>query len=165
MPPQFGTRFTTLCLHNLCLGYRTRASGSTTVTTSGDADVSRVAIVDTSGNINDIVAASVILAAAFISVSVCAMAAMLATSGIRRAVLSFRALRDARTARRFAAIAKVSPAVVGRGEDGRCVICLEEMRRGCVIRKLTCLHAFHAACVDGWVVGGGECCPICKRGF
>uniref|UniRef100_A0A0E0H527 RING-type domain-containing protein n=1 Tax=Oryza nivara TaxID=4536 RepID=A0A0E0H527_ORYNI len=50
-----------------------------------------------------------------------------------------------------------------------CTICLAELEAGgggggCqrqVVELSSCSHAFHAACIDGWVVEAGTC-PLCR---
>ncbi|KAM7501872.1 hypothetical protein LguiB_000776 [Lonicera macranthoides] len=42
-----------------------------------------------------------------------------------------------------------------------CSICLEQAKRGELIRSLPCLHQFHANCIDPWLRQQGTC-PVCK---
>ncbi|KXS12851.1 hypothetical protein M427DRAFT_34471 [Gonapodya prolifera JEL478] len=44
-----------------------------------------------------------------------------------------------------------------------CSICLDALSSpGCVIRSLPCGHAFHAVCVDAWLVEWRGVCPLCR---
>ena len=45
-----------------------------------------------------------------------------------------------------------------------CAICLCEMEVGDKVRKLGCMHQFHAKCVDKWLLKFNSVCPICKMG-
>jgi hypothetical protein len=45
----------------------------------------------------------------------------------------------------------------GRG----CDVCLAALRGGDECRRLPCLHAFHVACIDGWLARS-RLCPVCK---
>jgi hypothetical protein len=48
------------------------------------------------------------------------------------------------------------------GAPGRaCAVCLAALRGGDECRRLPCLHAFHAGCVDGWLARS-RLCPVCK---
>jgi hypothetical protein len=46
-----------------------------------------------------------------------------------------------------------------RSED--CVICMTEFRAGDELRCLPCLHKYHSACVDPWLLLRVVRCPIC----
>jgi hypothetical protein len=49
-----------------------------------------------------------------------------------------------------------------RGGAARaCAVCLAALRGGDECRRLPCLHAFHVACVDGWLARS-RLCPVCK---
>eukprot|EP00656_Telonema_subtile_P041851 TRINITY_DN4716_c0_g1_i4.p2 TRINITY_DN4716_c0_g1~~TRINITY_DN4716_c0_g1_i4.p2 ORF type:complete len:186 (+),score=55.03 TRINITY_DN4716_c0_g1_i4:665-1222(+) len=55
------------------------------------------------------------------------------------------------------------PQRIGEGnEDKDCVICLEELAAGDVIRILPCNHEYHAECVDRWLQTQQRQCPMCK---
>lgn len=41
-----------------------------------------------------------------------------------------------------------------------CVICLAPHCPGDVLRKLHCLHTFHASCFEPWIWKGGRSCPM-----
>ncbi|XP_021835443.1 E3 ubiquitin-protein ligase SDIR1 isoform X2 [Spinacia oleracea] len=46
-------------------------------------------------------------------------------------------------------------------DDLACTVCLEQVKRGELLRTLPCLHQFHANCIDPWLRQQGTC-PICK---
>jgi len=46
----------------------------------------------------------------------------------------------------------------GTGSD--CVICQEPLEAGQVLRRLPCMHAWHARCVDPWLLQDKRC-PLC----
>ncbi|KAK9675919.1 hypothetical protein RND81_11G041500 [Saponaria officinalis] len=46
-------------------------------------------------------------------------------------------------------------------ERGECVICLEEMSVGSVMKKMPCQHGFHENCIDKWLGIHGSC-PVCR---
>ncbi len=43
-----------------------------------------------------------------------------------------------------------------------CVICLDDMEAGQVVRRLPCMHAFHAKCIDSWLEKSNTC-PVDKQ--
>jgi len=63
-------------------------------------------------------------------------------------------------------------AVADGGEEGvpeACVICMDEYASGDSLKRLPCLHEFHAKCVDSWLALGltrdrdrDLGCPICR---
>ncbi|RZC76544.1 hypothetical protein C5167_000643 [Papaver somniferum] len=57
----------------------------------------------------------------------------------------------------------VKPDVIVKStEDGlTCSVCLEQVDVGEIVRRLPCLHQFHANCVDPWLRKQGTC-PLCK---
>ncbi|EPS58857.1 hypothetical protein M569_15955, partial [Genlisea aurea] len=54
--------------------------------------------------------------------------------------------------------------VTGRlsGSGGDCAVCLSKFARHDQLRLLPlCCHAFHAACIDAWIVSN-QTCPLCR---
>jgi hypothetical protein len=47
------------------------------------------------------------------------------------------------------------------GGDAECSICFGLYNEGEEIRKLTCGHHFHQPCVDEWLLGHQNRCPLC----
>jgi hypothetical protein len=46
----------------------------------------------------------------------------------------------------------------------RCLICLEDwLDQDAERRLLDCGHLFHAPCLDQWLVGSSNSCPLCRR--
>ena len=43
----------------------------------------------------------------------------------------------------------------------KCTICLSDFEEGEDVRRLPCMHLFHAECVDQWLKTN-KCCPICR---
>eukprot|EP00927_Polykrikos_kofoidii_P066007 TRINITY_DN61685_c0_g1_i1.p1 TRINITY_DN61685_c0_g1~~TRINITY_DN61685_c0_g1_i1.p1 ORF type:complete len:414 (-),score=65.30 TRINITY_DN61685_c0_g1_i1:44-1285(-) len=57
----------------------------------------------------------------------------------------------------------VPPSGIG-GEDTDCAVCCDDYHPGDEIRTLPCLHMFHAACIDDWLLSdmpGARSCPVC----
>eukprot|EP00188_Purpureofilum_apyrenoidigerum_P001929 Plantae.Rhodophyta-Purpureofilum_apyrenoidigerum.ctg21151.p1 GENE.Plantae.Rhodophyta-Purpureofilum_apyrenoidigerum.ctg21151~~Plantae.Rhodophyta-Purpureofilum_apyrenoidigerum.ctg21151.p1 ORF type:complete len:436 (-),score=30.76 Plantae.Rhodophyta-Purpureofilum_apyrenoidigerum.ctg21151:184-1389(-) len=50
----------------------------------------------------------------------------------------------------------------GSSDEGTCVICMEPYHSGDPVKRLPCLHSFHAQCLDEWLHRSGTC-PICKH--
>lgn len=46
--------------------------------------------------------------------------------------------------------------------DATCIICQEGYDLKHEIRKLKCPHVFHRACVDPWLLGSKNSCPLCR---
>ena len=42
-----------------------------------------------------------------------------------------------------------------------CTICMDELKEGEFVRKLSCMHKFHPKCVDKWLLTK-PLCPNCK---
>lgn len=54
------------------------------------------------------------------------------------------------------------PSVEVGGDDGECVICLEEWKVGCVAKEMPCKHKFHENCIVKWLGIHGSC-PVCRH--
>lgn len=49
---------------------------------------------------------------------------------------------------------------------GDCAICLAEFLPDHQLRLLPqCLHAFHVECIDTWLAGESQICPVCRSGI
>lgn len=46
-----------------------------------------------------------------------------------------------------------------------CAICLDTLEENDDVRGLTCGHAFHASCLDPWLINRRACCPLCKADY
>lgn len=46
--------------------------------------------------------------------------------------------------------------------NNTCAVCLEDFQPRERVKRLPCGHAFHAGCIDPWLVESDKC-PICKR--
>lgn len=44
----------------------------------------------------------------------------------------------------------------------KCMICLTSYEEGDEIRVMRCLHGFHKGCLDEWVTGYVNSCPLCR---
>ena len=47
-------------------------------------------------------------------------------------------------------------------DEYACTVCLDEYREGDEIRTLPCMHQYHMACIDPWLLENGDC-PECRR--
>eukprot|EP00927_Polykrikos_kofoidii_P038179 TRINITY_DN32485_c0_g1_i1.p1 TRINITY_DN32485_c0_g1~~TRINITY_DN32485_c0_g1_i1.p1 ORF type:complete len:397 (-),score=77.04 TRINITY_DN32485_c0_g1_i1:75-1265(-) len=50
-------------------------------------------------------------------------------------------------------------------EDDECAVCCDDYHPGDELRTLPCLHKFHAACIDDWLLSdmpGARNCPMCN---
>lgn len=54
------------------------------------------------------------------------------------------------------------PDGVHQGEPFTCAICMEDVEEGMSTRRLGCLHAYHAGCIDRWLCTGHRRCPLCN---
>ena len=43
-----------------------------------------------------------------------------------------------------------------------CSICLNPVRKTRSTRELDCGHMYHNACIDNWILSGGNTCPNCR---
>ena len=46
-----------------------------------------------------------------------------------------------------------------------CSICLNPVRYTRTSKKLDCGHLYHGACIDNWILAGGNTCPTCRTEF
>ncbi|KAK8547004.1 hypothetical protein V6N13_099749 [Hibiscus sabdariffa] len=51
---------------------------------------------------------------------------------------------------------------IGESEYGECVVCLEELKPGEVVKEMPCKHKFHDGCIEKWLVIHGTC-PVCRH--
>lgn len=50
------------------------------------------------------------------------------------------------------------------GDHARyCTICLGAFGTGELVRKLKCTHSFHCECIDVWLTGHRNSCPLCRQ--
>lgn len=47
--------------------------------------------------------------------------------------------------------------------NSSCAICLDDFQMGEELRLLPCEHAYHRHCIDPWLAGESELCPMCKQ--
>ena len=59
------------------------------------------------------------------------------------------------------AIAPIGTALDDDSPDA-CCICLEDMKKGDIVRILPCEHMFHCGCIEEWIQRSPEC-PICRQ--
>jgi hypothetical protein len=58
-------------------------------------------------------------------------------------------------------IAKIPSTSLEQNMQENCCICLEQMKKGEIIKTMTCnKHVFHAKCLDEWLSVKGSC-PLC----
>ncbi|KAM4809005.1 E3 ubiquitin-protein ligase RNF103 isoform 1-T1 [Rhinophrynus dorsalis] len=43
-----------------------------------------------------------------------------------------------------------------------CVVCLEHFENASLLMGLPCGHVFHQNCIVMWLIGGRQCCPVCR---
>mmetsp|Transcript_62587 Transcript_62587/g.117073 ORF Transcript_62587/g.117073 Transcript_62587/m.117073 type:complete len:112 (-) Transcript_62587:303-638(-) len=62
------------------------------------------------------------------------------------------------------------PEELAEGDGGPCAVCLESMRRGQAVRRLSCGHAFHSGCILAWCQHQAQRwaedavrCPLCRH--
>eukprot|EP00189_Rhodosorus_marinus_P000223 CAMPEP_0113972550 /NCGR_PEP_ID=MMETSP0011_2-20120614/13576_1 /TAXON_ID=101924 /ORGANISM="Rhodosorus marinus" /LENGTH=92 /DNA_ID=CAMNT_0000989613 /DNA_START=257 /DNA_END=535 /DNA_ORIENTATION=+ /assembly_acc=CAM_ASM_000156 len=53
-----------------------------------------------------------------------------------------------------------SPRAIHGGENA-CVVCLDEIVDGDVVRMLPCAHEFHSTCITSWLKKRPRC-PLCN---
>ncbi|KAK8717882.1 hypothetical protein V6N13_045135 [Hibiscus sabdariffa] len=47
------------------------------------------------------------------------------------------------------------------GEEGDCMVCLEELSVGFEASQMPCSHIFHGSCIERWL-NQSHYCPICR---
>lgn len=55
------------------------------------------------------------------------------------------------------------PSVLTEDMEDICHICLDPMKKGDLVRTLSCQHVFHSTCVDELVVHQHIVCPLCRK--
>lgn len=61
------------------------------------------------------------------------------------------------------ALSLIARGVVLESTAQRCLICLEDWEDDDDVRVLSCRHAFHVGCVDRWLTGTSNTCPLCRK--
>lgn len=51
---------------------------------------------------------------------------------------------------------------IREGDEGECVICLEEWMAGGIVKEMPCKHRFHGDCIEKWLGLHGSC-PVCRH--
>lgn len=59
--------------------------------------------------------------------------------------------------------ALLEPEVLTETLDDECHLCLEDMRAGESVARLTCGHVFHASCTQELVAHQHVACPLCRK--
>ena len=54
------------------------------------------------------------------------------------------------------------PEYKARQQREKCPVCLEELKRGVMMRELPCHHYLHSECLVGWFTKGNTVCPMCR---
>ena len=54
------------------------------------------------------------------------------------------------------------PEYKARRQKEKCPVCLEELKRGVMMRALPCHHYLHSECLVGWFTKGNTVCPMCR---
>ena len=54
-------------------------------------------------------------------------------------------------------------AIIYEGATKKCMICLNIIQNGELIRILPCIHLFHKKCAEKWLSSYSVKCPICKK--
>ena len=44
-----------------------------------------------------------------------------------------------------------------------CTVCLEDLKRGDMMKELSCKHQYHTGCIDEWLKRGDARCPNCNK--
>ena len=53
---------------------------------------------------------------------------------------------------------------VEEGGEVCCVICLDALKPGDILKELPCQHAcFHSRCISAWLSRGAGACPVCRN--
>ena len=51
----------------------------------------------------------------------------------------------------------------GNDDDVICVVCIEQLQSGDMVRVLNCGHIYHVNCIDSWLMKMSNRCPVCMR--
>lgn len=51
---------------------------------------------------------------------------------------------------------------IREGDEGECVICLDEWVIGGIVKEMPCKHRFHGDCIEKWLKMHGSC-PVCRH--
>ena len=88
--------------------------------------------------------------------------------GVMLLVVCFKCVQDHRRKRRHRlprSALKRLPVVKWKQGDPYecCCVCLEDYSEGDKLRVLPCDHAYHAKCIDPWLVKNKRICPQCRK--
>lgn len=132
---------TTMCLGHVCIRYR-----HTSATSSASHLVTVLSII----------------AWPFISVWLLVVIILLIYESMRPQRVSHACRAD--IAKHHDLVEERCPLTITKCQTGTCAVCLDEIAKEQVCRRLPCTHVFHARCFDGWAIRADTpMCPLCKR--
>ncbi|XP_014217353.1 E3 ubiquitin-protein ligase RNF181 isoform X3 [Copidosoma floridanum] len=70
--------------------------------------------------------------------------------------------QQVRIAKRLGLIQHLPTGLFDGAKKGECVICMMELTSGEEVRYLPCMHTYHTACIDDWLLRSLTC-PTCME--